>query len=99
MKVKDLVGKKFELKIAQEGYDCEPLVLGEYVEGLVKIVIDCSFPTVPILTLSYFETDENGKSMEEDGEAIKAEKTFAITGLAALDIIRELERDGLTDEA
>lgn len=93
MKVKDLVGKKFEFKIAQEGGLCEPIVAGERVKGIFKIVIDCSFRTFSMLTVSYYETDEKGKFMEEEGGAIKAEKTFAITGLASLNIIKELERD------
>jgi len=109
--VKDLVGKKLKFKIVRRnvgstiGHGCELLVIGEYgvpasgVDGVFRVVIDASVGTVPMLIISYFEGNENGKYIEKDGGPIKAEKTFAVTGFAELNIVKEFEPDDLTDAA
>jgi len=111
VRVKDLVGKKLKFKIARRnvgltiGHGSELFVTGEYGElalgvgGVFRVIIDASIEAIPMLTVSYFETDENGKYMEKDGGPIKAEKTFVITGLAELNIVAEFEPADRADAA
>jgi len=101
VRVKDLVGKKLKFKIARRnvgltiGHGSELFVVG----GVFRVIIDASIEAIPMLTVSYFETDENGKYMEKDGGPIKAEKTFVITGLAELNIVAEFEPADRADAA
>jgi len=103
MKVKDIVGKKVEFRTAGGIQNQGLFVVGEYgvpptcVEDITRIVIDNSADDIPTLTVYYFETDEEGKLMTEDGLPAKSEKTFSIVGLAELNIVRELKQDDLTD--
>ena len=100
MKVKDFVGKKLELKIDERSHDLEMIADGKRVEELFsRVVVECSAGAVPIVTLSYFEVDQEGRLMEKYGVPVRGEMTFAIAGLAELNIIKESKPDDLTDSA